>query len=55
MSGADILMSFPVEAAAARSDLTSKYPHLTAYLKKVQALPAYKLALKKGGPYQLMR
>lgn len=55
MSGADILMSFPVEAAAARNNLTSNYPHLTAYLTKIQGLPAYQRALDRGGPYELMR
>lgn len=51
MSGADIMMSFPIEAAASRTDLSSSYPSLLAFKKRIQALPAYKRALEKGGPY----
>ena len=50
-SGADIQMSFPLEAAASRAGLNESRPHLMAYLKRIHARPAYKRALKKGGPY----
>jgi glutathione S-transferase len=50
-SGADIQMSFPLEAAHARAGLDESRPHLMAYLKRIHARPAYKRALKKGGPY----
>ena len=50
-SGADVQMSFPLEAAAARAGLDESRPHLMAYLKRIHARPAYKRALKKGGPY----
>jgi len=53
-TAADIQMSFPVEAAAARTGL-DKYPHMQAFLAKIQARPAYQRALEKGGPYALMR
>lgn len=55
LSGADIQMSFPVEAAAARGGLTkSTHPRLHAFLERVRARPAYQRALEKGGPYDLL-
>ncbi len=54
MTAADIQMSFPLEAAAVRTDLNVDYPKLAACLKRMHAMPAYKIALEKGGPYQLM-
>jgi glutathione S-transferase len=54
MTAADIQMSFPVEAAAVRTDLEKEYPNLKSFLKRVRARPAYQAALEKGGPYQLM-
>jgi glutathione S-transferase len=54
MTAADVQMSFPLEAAAVRTDLQEHYPKAAAYLKRIHALPAYKVALKKGGPYALM-
>lgn len=54
MTAADIQMSFPIEAAAVRTDLEGSYPALSAFLQRVQALPAYQAALQKGGPYELM-
>ncbi|MGH6622586.1 MAG: glutathione S-transferase family protein [Burkholderiaceae bacterium] len=50
-SAADIQMSFPVEAAAQRAGLDSSRPKLMAFLKRIHARPAYKKALKRGGPY----
>ena len=43
-------MSFPLEAAVA-GRATGNFPHITAWVKKVQARPAYQRALKAGGPY----
>jgi len=54
MSGADILMSFPVEAAAVRTDLSGKYPLLQSFLDRVRSRPAWQRALDKGGPYDLL-
>ncbi len=51
LTGADIMMSFPVEAAASRGTLT---PKLTGYLATIHARPAYKAALARGGPYELL-
>ena len=52
-TGADIQMSFPIEAAAAKGSLDASRPKLTDFLKRIHARPAYKRALKKGGPYDL--
>lgn len=51
LSAADIQMSFPLEAAAARGSLAADYPNITAYVARFQARPAYKKALETGGPY----
>ena len=53
-SAADIQMSFPVEAAAARGGLDKSRPRLVDFLKRIHARPAYQLALERGGPYELM-
>ena len=50
-SAADIQMSFPLEAAAARGGLDAKYPNLTDFLARIHARPAYRRALERGGEY----
>ena len=50
LTGADIQLSFTSEAAAARGAL-EPYPELTRHMKAMQARPAYRRALEKGGPY----
>ena len=54
-TAADIQMSFPVEAAQARGGLDRTRPKLMAFLERVHAMPAYKRAIEKGGPFELMR
>ena len=51
ISGADIMMSFPLEAARNRAGLDASRPAIIAWLDKIHARPAYQAALKKGGPY----
>ncbi len=51
ISGADIMMSFPLEAARGRAGLGASRPHTIAWLAKIHARPAYQAALAKGGPY----
>lgn len=51
MTGADILLSFPIEAAATRIDLAEGYPALYEFQQRIRALPAYIRAIEKGGPY----
>ncbi|MBP6379362.1 MAG: glutathione S-transferase [Sphingorhabdus sp.] len=50
MTGADIMVSFPAEAAVKMGWAGDK-PKLTAYVEKIHALPSWKTALEKGGPY----
>ena len=53
-SGADIQMSFPIEAAAARGGLGANRPRLTAWLERIHARAAYRRALERGGPYAIL-
>jgi glutathione S-transferase len=52
LTGADIQIAFVLEAAEARG-LLKDYPALKTYLAPLQARPAYKRAIEKGGPYDL--
>jgi glutathione S-transferase len=52
-SAADVMMSFPLEAAAARGGLDASYPALSALLERMHARPSYQRALEKGGPFKL--
>jgi glutathione S-transferase len=49
-SAADIMMSFPLEAAAARAGAGDR-PHIATFLRRIHARPAYQRALERGGPY----
>lgn len=51
LTGADVMMSFPLEAAVARADATEGRPHIASWLARIHARPAYRAALKAGGPY----
>ena len=51
LTAADIMMSFPLEAARSRGGLDASRPATTAWLDKVHSRPAYQAALKAGGPY----
>ncbi|MEH6403601.1 MAG: glutathione S-transferase [Sneathiella sp.] len=50
LSGADIMLSFPLEAAKAAGGL-AQLPELSAFVDRIQARPAYLKALEKGGEY----
>jgi glutathione S-transferase len=52
LTGADIQISFVMEVARAFGRLSS-YPNLDAYLVRLQARPAYRRALERGGPYSM--
>jgi glutathione S-transferase len=50
LTGADIMLSFPAEAAVKIGRAADK-PKLTAFVAAIHARPAYQSALEKGGPY----
>jgi glutathione S-transferase len=50
-SAADVMMSFPLEAARKRAGLDERFPNLLAWLDRIHARPAYQRALGTGGPY----
>lgn len=47
---ADFQMSFAVSALTSRAKDAANCPNLAAYLKRMEARPAYQRALAKGGP-----
>lgn len=49
-TAADIMMSFPLEAAASRAGAADA-PVIVSFLKRIHERPAYQAALKAGGPY----
>lgn len=53
-TAADVQMSFALEAAAARGGALDAYPKIKDFLARIHARPAYKKALARGGPYDLM-
>jgi glutathione S-transferase len=50
LSAADIQLSFPIQAARLLYGL-GEFPNLQRFLERVQARPAYRRALERGGPY----
>ena len=50
LTGADVQMSFVGEAAR---ELRVQYPAMDAWVRRLQARPAYQRALERGGPYAL--
>jgi glutathione S-transferase len=54
-TAADVQMSFPAEGAASRGGLDASRPKLWAFLERIHARPAYKRALERGGPYELLK
>ena len=51
LSGADVMMSFVAEIAAMEG-LAADHPRLLAYVRRIQARPAWRAALARGGPYR---
>jgi len=50
LTAADINLSFPIQAARMLYGL-EKFPKLAAFLERVQARPAYRRAIERGGEY----
>ncbi len=53
-TAADIQMSFPLEAAAARTSLEKSYPKIKDFLERIHSRSAYQRALERGGAYELL-
>ena len=51
LTAADVMMSFPLEAARSCAGLDASRPNTIAWLETVHARPAYQRALEAGGPY----
>lgn len=54
-SAADVAMSFPLEVAAGRAGLDATRPRSIAFLDRIHARPAYRTALEKGGPFEVLK
>ena len=54
LTAADIQMSFPLEAAAARAGIALG-PRVSGFLERIHARPAYRRALEAGGEFRLAR
>jgi len=52
LTAADIQLTFTLQAAR-RSKLLDEHPGLTAYVERMEARPAYRRAVDKGGPFTL--
>ncbi|MGV8960351.1 MAG: glutathione S-transferase family protein [Stenotrophomonas sp.] len=52
-TAADIQMSFPVQAAAARAEGFAQHPRLQRFLQRIVQRPSYQRALQKGGGLEL--
>jgi glutathione S-transferase len=50
LTAADIQLSFPIQAARMLYTL-EKFPKLAAFLTRIQARPAYRRAIERGGAY----
>ena len=50
-TAADVMLSFPLEAAAQRAGLDASRPVLHDFLQRIHERPAYRRALAQGGPY----
>ena len=53
-TAADIQMSFPLEAAAARGGLDASRPKLMEFLGRIHAREPYRAALERGGEFKLL-
>ncbi|HEX5486346.1 MAG TPA: glutathione S-transferase [Limnobacter sp.] len=51
MTAADIMMSFPLEAACSRAEAIAQFPKIREFVDRIHARPAYRKALEVGGPY----
>lgn len=52
-TAADIQLSFPIQAAAARVGGMEAYPKLQGFLQRIEQRPAYQRAIERGGALNL--
>ncbi|MBD2080735.1 glutathione S-transferase [Leptolyngbya sp. FACHB-17] len=52
LTGADVQMSFPIEAAVARAGLDRSRLKLIEFYDRIHSRPAYQRALERGGTYE---
>jgi glutathione S-transferase len=50
LTAADVQLSFPIQATRRLYGL-EKFPNLARFLERMEARPAYRRALERGGPY----
>lgn len=55
LSGADIQMSFPLQAIAGRIAGAGPHPAIDAYLGRIEQRPAYLRALERAGGFELLK
>ncbi len=53
-TAADIMMSFPMEAAMVRANIGKPCPSCLEWLERVHARPGYKIAVEKGGEQTIL-
>ncbi|MBE0483270.1 MAG: glutathione S-transferase [Bacterioplanes sp.] len=51
LSGADIIMSFPLEALMKKPDIAQAHPNIKQYVERIHARSGYQQALKAGADY----
>ena len=51
LTGADVMMIFPLEAGGDRVAGGGRYRNVQAFVERAHSRPAYQRALEKGGPY----
>lgn len=54
LSGADVMMSFPVEAVMHRAPSDTPRPNMQAFIERIHARPAWQRAVEKGGPLEFL-
>ena len=54
-TAADVMMSFPLQAARIRAGAGVARAATSAWLDKIQARAAYQAALERGGPFESLR
>ena len=52
LSGADIQMSYPLEASVSSGLIDEHYPEIQSYVERIHRQPSYQKALLKGGEYE---